>query len=202
MKLRLVISFHKQSILIALLMASASFAGPRQVTTIPVKLFGQACTLEGPYSDQVLQQVHSISPAEIPPFSSESVAMNALKKFDAARDIPVGLSNYRTQFRKLADAHARYFEALTEAKVTKKPERILDIVKAFAGQRNLNEFKMRLTVFLNKQTADAGDAALESLGTLLDARPEPEFHRVIQRLKIRYHCEFDHREEEEAPKKK
>lgn len=183
-------TFTLLTTLISTAWAGQNLPGGGSLTSIDVTLFGQACKLEGPFPAKILEQIHAVSPAQIPLIRSEADADRALLILDSAPELPAALKSYRAKTLTYAKSRKQIAQAVQASVTAKKSDAALLAAKAVSQGKNLGEFRMRLELFLKKPTADNRDLMWESVDALLDPRPEPDFHRAIFRLKVNYQCEF------------
>lgn len=157
---------------------------------IPVKLFGQPCLLEGAYTKTQLAHLHSISPAQIPLFTSLEQTQKSLVILQKAHDLPKPLKEYQEKLKLNILAMQALFIALdnkTDAKT------VMNKIKSHFIHASHSEFNMRLRLYLNERKEETLSRLIESYQSLVPERPEEEFHSAIERAKIRYNCSFDAR---------
>ncbi len=169
--------------------SSSQAADPAQVK---VTLFGAPCILSGPISEENLRVVHSISPERMPlPESIEQSrqTLAAAKKITSA---PAGLDRYREKLLRRLDAQQAAFEGLAKARQSKDSKPFFDAIKSFQTAEKAKHFQAEFgKLVAKKKWAFADDDAIGLFNDSVDAFPEEEFHRSIQKMGIRYGCSFE-----------
>jgi hypothetical protein len=166
---------------------------------IKVTLFGQPCTMSGPFAKNSLSLLHEISPEKIPP----DLTLDQMKKVRAKtgdlKGMPMPIEQYRDHLRKRLSAKIAFEEAVAQAKKSKEPRKEIDPFLT-----NLKEHISTLQYAgfaeTTKKAFETGggvwnDAFLTPLRERFEGSIQPdteeEFHRAIRIVKIQYVCAFD-----------
>ncbi len=164
---------------------------PAPKKEIKVTLFGQPCVLAGPADETTLQLVHSISPEQIYPNGTPTLAStraSELKSVLAKLDkggIPAPLDHYRERLSRRLSAQIEFIDAVDAAKKQKKPA----LIDKAVSQNCKGSLKKKAAL-----GSEQLEALFESYNDCIEAEPEEDFHRAIQRMGIQYSCAFDERE--------
>ena len=173
---------------------------PNEIT---VSLFGQPCLLSGPIEKNILRTIHSISPAQVYPEPGTAVSSDflrkAIDKVKTANNVPPQLDGYRERLTKRLESQLVLANGLSAAKKAGKSEPLVAATKTYIPSRRLKEFE----TLARKLDGKKGDAELEGqifllFSEMVEADPEEDFHKAIQRMSVRYTCDFaDEGESEE-----
>lgn len=190
------------AICLALAGASSLGAMPASATEIHVSLFGQPCDLQGPLDEPKLRIIHSLSPEQIYPDMGETPLASApvrksidkLKAVGSASGAPASLDRYRERLSKRLDAQLAMLEAFDAFKKSGKLALVYAASKAKLPARRQKEFDAAVRKAEAAKTLGKS-ATLESLldtyNDGIEADPEEEFHRAIQKLGVQYTCSFE-----------
>jgi hypothetical protein len=176
---------------------------PAQALTPPsneikVSLFGQPCLLRGPTDEKTLKLIHSLSPEQLYPERDSPLTSaptrTALEKLKAVSGAPTGLDRYRDRLAKRLEAQLAVLEAFEKYEKDRKTASILAAGKSYMTPIREKEFvaavkKAEAAKTLSK--SDTLDALFDSYSDGIEADPEEEFHRAIQRLNVQYACSFE-----------
>jgi hypothetical protein len=182
---------------------------------IRVALFGQPCSLQGPADEQTLRVIHSLSPDQLYP-SRESVLTSlstkrSLEKLRAITGTPPALDRYRERLTKRLEAQLALLTAFESLRKDHKSAPVIAAGKAHLNARRSKEFERAVKKAEASKTLaknDTLDSLFDSFSDGIEADPEEEFHRSIQRMGIQYACTFEEHsgvgedgedEDEEAP---
>lgn len=161
---------------------------------IKVSLFGQPCTLSGPFNESTLMAVHAVSPERIPAQQSLSSVKTALGQVRQAKDLPPALQTYQGRLIRRLETQFRFLEQLMLLKKAGDSKTFLEVtsklVTAPAPYRSLLEREIT-QVPPRKWNAATLARVTETFETGIEPYPEEEFHRTIERAGIRYGCSFD-----------
>jgi hypothetical protein len=181
--------------------ASSSGNSGAKLQEIQVTLFGQPCTMSGPFPKNTLILLHEISPEKIPPDATVARMRQTLKKASELKSLPLPLQQYRDHLRKRLSAKIALEEALTQSgksAAKQNPEKALASALA-----NLKEHvsTLQYPAFESKAKAELkargswNESFTQSLrdSFLNQIQPdtEEEFHKAIRLTKIQYVCTFD-----------
>src|SRR5690606_675541 len=83
---------------------------------IRVNLFGQPCTMEGPFTKPQLTSLHEISPEKIPPAASPAQMKSIIAKTSQIKGFPLPVEQYRDHLRRRLSAKIALEEAIQSAK--------------------------------------------------------------------------------------
>ena len=168
---------------------------------IQVTLFGQPCTMSGPFPRASLSQLHEISPEKITPDLSVEQMKKIRTKTGDLKAMPMAIEQYRDHLRKRLSAKIAFEEAVAPAKKAggkdsrKALETFLTNVKEHISTLQYPGF-----VDATKKAFEAGgatwnEAFLASLRErfegVIQSETEEEFHKAIRAAKIQYVCAFD-----------
>jgi hypothetical protein len=171
--------------------AAPSPAPARAKREIRVTLFGQPCVLEGPSEPGELQLIHSISPEQIYPNGTPTLAASSAASLKAALaklekgGMPAQLDHYRDRLTRRLEAQVAFVTAADAAKKQKKPA----LVDKAVAQGCKGALKKKAAL-----TSEALESLFEAYNDCIEAEPEEDFHRAIQKMGIQYSCAFDEKE--------
>lgn len=173
----------------------------KETAQIEVTLFGQPCTMSGPFTVATLTLIHEISPEKIPPTASVDLMKKIRTKASDLKGIPFPIEQYRDHLRKRLSAKIALEEALAAAKKFKPKDshRALDsLLKNLKEHISSLQYPTFEVVTKKSFEANAGvwnDFFIEPLRERYDgaiqAETEEEFHKAIRLTKIQYICVFD-----------
>jgi hypothetical protein len=178
-----------------LLVLSPGGAGAASISEIKVTLFGSPCVLSGPYSSSTLQALHSISPERLPAQQNLGQVRAALSTIKQVRGLPPELESYRSRMARRLEAQFQFQDRLGEMKKTGNTAAFLAALQPhLVGpsaplKTKLDSLK---TAKAPRQWGKAEvDAVTELYEQSIEPYPEEEFHKAIDRIKVRYLCDFD-----------
>ncbi len=180
-----------------LLWSASALAEPNasKNTEIRVTLFQQPCLLGGPFSEETLGTIHSISPEKIPPLLTLEHARQSLGKLKAASAVPSALEVYRDKLQRRLETQIAFEESLEEARKTVSTDPLFSAMKRKLSERQSTELKSRMKKIDSKEavfkwTPAQLDSLREAFEEVLGPHPEEDFHRAIQRIKVQYTCNY------------
>jgi hypothetical protein len=193
-------------IVLALAASATASAGPAAAgkketgpQEIQVTLFGQPCTMSGPFPRASLTLLHEISPEKLPPDITLEQMKRVRTKANELKDMPMPIEQYRDHLRKRLSAKITFEESFAAAKKSSDPKRALGPFLT-----NLKEHVSTLQYpafveFAKKAFDSAGgvwnEAFLaplrERFENVIQPDTEEEFHKAIRTAKIQYVCSFD-----------
>ena len=166
---------------------------------IQVTLFGQPCTMSGPFPRAALTLLHEISPEKLPPDLTLEQMKRVRAKTNDLKGMPMPIEQYRDHLRKRLSAKIAFGEAIAAAKKSADPKRALG-----PFLRNLKEHvpTLQYPSFAEetKKSFEAGGSAWndsfvssvrERFEGVIQPDTEEEFHKAIRLAKIQYVCSFD-----------
>ncbi len=190
----------------------SAWAAPAQKQEIKVTLFGQACTMSGPFPTATLQWIHDVSPEKVPPDQTLDQMKKTRTALSGAKNISPEIDLYRDHLRKRISAKIAFEEAVREAKKKgnnlKSFETFMINVKEHINPLQLSAFEsaMKKTFAERNSTWDGDWITLlkEKFSESIQPETEEEFHKAIRKANIQYGCNFDDgaddaEDEEEAP---
>ena len=166
---------------------------------IKVTLFGAPCVLTGPISEENLLIVHSMSPERmsLPESLEQSRQTSATAK--KISSVPAGLDRYREKLVRRLDAQQIVFESLSKSRQAKDTKTLFEATKPLQTPEKSKRFQSEVSKLIAKKKWATGDDDIISLfNDSVDAFPEEEFHRAIQKMGIRYACSFEAEDNGEA----
>jgi len=182
-----------------------SAGAPALGAQVQVMLFGQPCLLQGTpegFSEIQLKAIHQASPEQAPISSELSTLKTSLERLKSAQDLPQELQKYRELRTARLEARLKFEEAVIKAHRSGDAEAFSEATKPLIHARRhaglMKKFKVA-------QKAGPSQKAWEDLRNYFvefsGSDGEEDFHRVLRRLKIQYHCSFDEErgDEEAAP---
>jgi hypothetical protein len=177
---------------------SPAWAAATRSATIHVSLFGQPCDLQGPVDEPTLKLIHSLSPEQLyppqdTPLSSEPTR-RALDRLKAATHVPAALDLYRERLSKRLEAQLAFLNGVDSYRKDHKLAALLAAGRAYLSGKRQRDFEASLKKAEAARTlAGRGgfDPIFDSYNEGIEADPEEEFHRAIQRLKVQYACSFE-----------
>lgn len=166
---------------------------------IQVTLFGQPCTMSGPYTKATLSLIHEVSPEKIPP----TLTIDGMKKVRAKamnlKGMTSQIETYREHLRKRLSAKIAFEEAVREAK--KKPQgaqslkTLLTNIKEHVQTGKFESFESETKALFEKNAEKWNEFFLDPLRekyeSIIQPDTEEEFHKAIRNAKIQYVCAFD-----------
>ena len=190
--------------------ATPTPAAPKEsgVQEIQVTLFGQPCTMSGPYPRPALSLLHEISPEKIPPDLSVDQMKRVRTKCGELKGMPMPIEQYRDHLRRRLSAKIAFEEAIAQSKKSKaKDGRALDPfltnVKEHISTLQYTAFSGETRKAFESGGAIWNEPFLTSLRerfeNVIQPDTEEEFHKAIRAVKIQYVCAFDdndHRDDE------
>lgn len=172
---------------------------PASGKQIQVSLFGQPCMLSGPVDEAMLNNIHSVSPEQMPAAENGTQAKQSMEKVRKPLPLPSALDRYRDRLAKHYEAQLAFHDGLEAAKRSAKVEPLLKATKNYVTGKRAKEFETLTRRISSKQKPAAWDQTTleqvqEAYAGASEAYPEEEFHRAIQRIGVRYTCSFDESE--------
>ena len=184
----------RRRLLSLLLLTLTTLSGtPAFSAALPVTLFGQPCQLEGELSREQLEQIHAISPEQIPPAEDEKAAQGAVNRLKKAGPLPSSLESYREKALRHFEAWASFHRGLELSRKAGSPDAFIVATRSFllphSSQAFLNrsEFQAKSAAW-TETTRERLQQAYESA---IAGRPDEDFHGALQLLGVRYECAFD-----------
>lgn len=185
-----------------------AWASPSRSTEIRVVLFGQPCTLNGPFDEATLKAIHSVSPEQIyPPSLSGNIAQvnspeikRALERLrKTATPIPAPLDRYRELLGKRLEQMIPFFEGLQALERTGSAKLLLSETKKNLSGKAARNFaktaqqaaQAKKSKAVAKSDPSIEDRLFEIYDGAIEADPQEEFHRAIARMNISYVCSYD-----------
>ena len=175
-------------------------ADPR-IQEIRVNLFGQPCTMEGPFTKAQLTSLHEISPEKIPPAASVSQMKGILAKTAQIKGFPLPIEQYRDHLRKRLAAKIALEEAIQSARKGKTPDSrksldaLLKNLKEHVSTLQYPSFESTVKKTFETNNSILNDLFFEGLRErfegVIQPETEEEFHKAIRVAKIQYVCVFD-----------
>ena len=167
---------------------------------INVTLFGQPCTMSGPFNRATLTQIHEISPEKIRPDFTAEQMKKVRTKASGKKVGQTQIDNYREHLRKRLSAKIAFNESIEEAKKKsiKTPQAFkawLTNLKENIPSEKFDTFYEEARSLFEKNGEKWSDTYIELLRGKYEALIEPdteeEFHKAIRLAKIQYLCAFD-----------
>ncbi len=178
---------------------------------IRVNLFGQPCTMEGPFTKAQLTSLHEISPEKIPPAASVPQMKSIIAKTTQIKGLPLPVEQYRDHLRKRLSAKIALEEAIQSAKKAKAAESrksldaLLKNLKEHVSSLQYPSFETGVRKLFESNAHHLTELFFEGLRERFEGVIQPdteeEFHKAIRIAKIQYVCVFDdgeHSDENEA----
>lgn len=166
---------------------------------IQVTLFGQPCTMSGPYTKATLSLLHEVSPEKIPPTLSIDGMKKVRAKAMSLKGMTSQIETYREHLRKRLSAKIAFEEAVREAK--KKPQgqqslrTLLTNIKEHVLVGKYEAFEAETKALFEKNAEKWNEFFLDPLRekyeVVIQPDTEEEFHKAIRIAKIQYVCAFD-----------
>ncbi len=195
-----------------MLILSVSSAGmPRAVLAaksnhlqeIKISLFGQSCTMSGPFQQAVLKSIHSISPEQMPPVQSKEQARQLLSRLKNAGSTPSELMSYRDKMIKRLEGLSAFFDALAQAKKDQSIEPLTALNTKWVISESKKEYESALKSSSTRENAQqwndaTSDQAREIFERFSVPDPQEEFHRSIQKIRVSYACFYEETDSEDA----
>ncbi len=166
---------------------------------IQVTLFGQPCSMSGPYTRPSLSLLHEISPEKIPPDLTVDQMKRIRTKTGDLKGMPMPIEQYRDHLRKRLSAKIAFEEAITQAKKSKDSRKSLDPF--------LTNLKEHIPTLQYPGFSETTKKAFETAGgtwtesfiaplrerfeSMIQPDTEEEFHKAIRAARIQYVCAFD-----------
>lgn len=163
---------------------------------IHVSLFGQPCLLQGPVDEAMLKLIHSLSPEQLYPdpdaAATAAPTRKAVEKLRAVTGAPAALDRYRDRLAKRLEAQLALLDALDAFRKDHRAEAVAAVGKAHLNSQHLKDFVAALRKAEGGKPADSAlDAVVDAYNDGIEADPEEEFHRAIQRIGVQYACSFE-----------
>lgn len=180
---------------------TAALAPGEKLQEIQVTLFGQPCTMNGPFPKATLTLLHEISPEKIPPTASIEWMKRIRTKTTLLKNIPFPLEQYRDHLRKRLSAKIAFDEALVQAVKTnsanarKSLDAFLKNLKEHISTLQYPNFELKTKKLFELNAEVWNDffttPLRESYESFIQPDTEEEFHKSIRVSKIQYICSFD-----------
>ncbi len=176
-------------------------AAEEKLEEIQVTLFGQPCTMNGPFPRATLTLLHEISPEKVPPMASVELMKKIRAKTALLKTVPFTIEQYRDHLRKRLSAKIALEEGLATAKKSKPAdsrralESLFKNLKEHISSLQYPPFETSTKKAFETAGAVWNDAFVDSLRERYDGAIQPEteeeFHKAIRLAKIQYICVFD-----------
>ena len=173
--------------------------GDEKLQEIQVTLFGQPCTMSGPFARTSLTLLHEISPEKIPPDLTLEQMRRIRTKTGDLKNMPMPIEQYRDHLRKRLSAKIAFDEAISQAKKSKDSKKSIDPF--------VTNLKEHISPLQYPGFAEATKKSFEVGGSIwneafiasvrerfensIQPDTEEEFHKAIRAAKIQYVCAFD-----------
>lgn len=178
---------------------------------IKVTLFGQTCTMSGPYPTATLQWIHEVSPEKVPPDQTLEQMKKVRSKLAGAKSVSPEIDLYRDHLRKRISAKIAFEEAIREAKKKGNTPKSFEIFMINVKEHITPTLLLSFETSMKKQFAERNSiwegefaqALKEKFEESIQPETEEEFHKAIRKSNIQYGCNFDegadddHEEEED-----
>ncbi|MBU6375054.1 MAG: hypothetical protein KGQ59_03590, partial [Bdellovibrionales bacterium] len=191
---------RRHALLLGVLLMGPSSTHAAQVQ---VMLFGQPCVLQGSsegFSEAQLQAIHQASPEQAPISSDLPTLKTSLERLKNAQELPRELQKYRELRTARLEARLKFEEAVIQAHRRGDANAFSEATKPLIHARRHSGLMKK---FKAAQKAGPSQKAWEDLRDYFvefsGSDGEEDFHRVLSRLKIQYHCTFDEERGEEEP---
>lgn len=142
----------------------------------------------------VLDQVHALTPGSIFPVESPDQVARAVTTLNANPTIPEAFKSYRSKLKSHLQSLDTFFQASKEASEKNDAKVFMNGVHKhiLRNKKTLVEKSAFLAQKLpaKERTQKIVDL-LEVYKESIEPNPEPEFHRALKEMKIRYDCDFD-----------
>lgn len=166
---------------------------------IQVTLFGQPCTMSGPYPKATLSLIHEISPEKIPPTLTVEQMKKVRAKAMTLKGVNSQLEAYRDHLRKRLSAKIAFEEAIREAKKKGKGQQtlrtLLTNLKEHVTVGRFEAFEAEAKALFDKNAEAWNEFFInplrEKYEAVIQPETEEEFHKSIRAAKIQYVCAFD-----------
>ena len=182
---------------VSFLMAHAHAKQPAK-NEIPVTLFGQNCTLEGPYTKDVLKMIHEISPEKLPPTLSTDQMKKIRQKISKLKPTHPAIDTYKDHLSKRLAAMIAFSENI---KGTQNLEIFIKNVKEHVLDLQFESFKQEAKKISDKSKGKWDESFKQELklkyDTVIQPDTEEEFHRAARQANLQYICNFDEGESDE-----
>lgn len=168
---------------------------------IQVTLFGQPCSMSGPFPRTSLFLLHEISPEKIPPDLTVEQMKRVRTKSGELKGMPMPIEQYRDHLRRRLSAKIAFEEAVTQAKKA-APKDVRKSLETF-----LTNLKEHISTLQYPGFVESTKKAFENAGSgwnppfiaalreryegVIQPDTEEEFHKAIRVAKIQYVCAFD-----------
>lgn len=178
-----------------------ALAADPAIQEIRVNLFGQPCTMEGPFTKPQLTSLHEISPEKIPPAASPAQMKTILAKTGQIKGFPLPIEQYRDHLRKRLSAKIALEEAIASAKKTKANDAnkslgaLLTNLKEHVSTLQYAGFETATKKAFEANASVLNEVFFEGLRerfeNVIQPDTEEEFHKAIRIVKVQYVCVFD-----------
>ncbi len=184
-------------------------ADSQNLHEIDVKLFGQSCKLRGPQNEAFLRSIHAVSPDQIYPLNREAPSAEeisvALEKTRPNKRPPSELDPYLQPLSKRLTAMKDFFSSFTQAVSQKQAAPLKNLLPHVrAGKFSAQWDALVQQTPWNKPSAAQGMRSrfFDAFERMIEPDPEEQFHTVIQKLRVKYVCDFDETEGAPAEREK
>ena len=185
--------------LVFLCLATTRGLAEEKRSEITVTLFGQTCTLSGPVSKGVLENLHGISPEKVPPIPTLAELKGIRNHLSQLKTISPEIDQYKDHLRKRINAKIAFEESLQAAKKKGNPQKSLDEflvnIKEHVANHQVESFEtaVRRNFQDQKKTWSPEFISLlrDRFENVIQPDPEEEFHKAIRLSQIEYTCNFD-----------
>lgn len=168
-------------------------SGSSTQNEIPVQLFGQNCTLQGPFPKDVLRSIHAISPEQNPSPKRKEEIQNLKNRLQNLSPTPQPLERYRERALKYLETRAQFYKAMDAYAKSKKKADFLSVLQSEILPSRKSAFTKQIEQPVYSDLAKPEVAAQVELLYLNATPPAPdeEFHRTIQRMNVWYSCTME-----------
>lgn len=187
----------KQLLAVVIFLMNTPVVFAAKKNEIPVTLFGQNCSLEGPYSKDVLKMIHEISPEKISPTLTVDQMKKMRTKIAQVKNVHPLIESYKDHLSKRLAALIAFAESI---KSTKDIDSFLKNVKEHISVLQYENFKSEAQKILEKSKNKWDETFKQELKlkyeTVIEPETEEEFHRATRQASVQYICNFDEGTEE------
>lgn len=185
---------------LSFLLSAGNAYSAKKTEQINVTLFGQPCTMTGPFSRAVLTQIHEISPEKIRPDFTTEQMKKIQNKASGPKVGQTQVDAYRDHLRKRLSAKIAFNEVIDEAKKKsiKTPQAFkawLINLKENIPAEKFDSFHTEARALFEKNAETWNESTIEGLRekyeNLIEPDTEEEFHKAIRVANIQYLCAFD-----------
>jgi hypothetical protein len=178
----------------------AAYGSTAPLTEIRVTLFGQPCLLQGPLDEASLKTIHAISPEQLFPNAQQNLTTEQIKRAQSrlqASKLPSFLDRYRERLSRRLEALLGFYGGLEAARKARKAAPLIAGAHKRVPAKRAKEFESLahkldgIKDFDSDRAREIADQLFDIYGEGIEADPEEEFHRAIQRANVQYTCSFE-----------